>query len=138
MTRLRTSRPKRSVPNHACALGDDSIRSKFCSSGGYGARTPAKRAVTTISSANAPPRSTTVLRPTRRTCLPHGRRCPAGVACARRLGCGSVGVNAEDGPTRGVQGGEQDPLARGEPLGLAIHARREAWTLVELQEADRV
>src|SRR6516162_9283716 len=66
MTRLSTSRPKRSVPNGACALGFDSIRSKFCSSGGTGASTPANRAMPTTTSAKTAPITTTVLRATRR------------------------------------------------------------------------
>ena len=44
MTRLRTSRPSRSVPNHALWLGGASMSSKFGSSGACGAITPAKTA----------------------------------------------------------------------------------------------
>src|SRR5215470_2666266 len=66
MTRLSTSRPKRSVPKKACAPGLASIRSKFCSSGAVGASTPAKSAMPTIASANAAPIATTVLRAARR------------------------------------------------------------------------
>src|SRR5215831_3366145 len=66
ITRLRTSRPNRSVPKRACAPGLASIRSKFCSSGAVGASTPAKSAMPTIASANAAPIATTVLRVARR------------------------------------------------------------------------
>src|SRR2546428_73598 len=80
MTRLRTSRPNRSVPKSAFAPGADSIRSKFCSSGALGARPPAKSAVATITRATSPPRTTTVLRVTRRSCRPlnGSRERPAG------------------------------------------------------------
>src|SRR5438093_833193 len=43
------------------------MRSKFCSSGGCGARTSAPRAMTTIASATTAPTTTTVLRVTRRS-----------------------------------------------------------------------
>src|SRR5215471_13894795 len=66
MTRLSTSRPKRSVPNGACALGFASIRSKFCSSGGTGASTPANSAMPMTTSAKTAPTITTGLRATRR------------------------------------------------------------------------
>src|SRR5256885_15100157 len=71
MTRLKTSRPNRSVPKSAFPPGADSTRSKFCSSGGWGARGSAKTAVTTIRRAKSPPTTTTVLRATRRSCRAH-------------------------------------------------------------------
>src|SRR5262245_5395196 len=42
------------------------MRSKFCSSGVWGARNPGKRAMTTITSATTAPTTTTVLRVSRR------------------------------------------------------------------------
>src|SRR6185369_5610760 len=67
MTRLSTSRPKRSVPKSAWSPGRASMRSKFCSSGGCGARVLAKSAMPTITSAKTAPTTTTVLRATRRS-----------------------------------------------------------------------
>ena len=66
MTRLSTSRPNRSVPNSACIPGLASMRSKFCSSGAWGASIPANSAMTTITSAKTAPTTTTVLRVSRR------------------------------------------------------------------------
>src|SRR6266481_1715916 len=75
MTRLRMSRPKRSVPNHALGPGRASMRSKFGSSGAYGAMAPAKAATPTTTSATSAPATTTPLRVTRRTRRPHRRPC---------------------------------------------------------------
>src|SRR5262245_23324493 len=66
ITRLRTSRPKRSVPSQAWLPGAVSTRSKFCSSGGCGARKSAKAAMARTSSANTVPATTTALRNVRR------------------------------------------------------------------------
>src|SRR4249920_2209392 len=75
MTRLRMSRPKRSVPNHALAPGRASMRSKLGSSGAYGATTGANTAIPTTSIATSAPATTTPLRVTRRTRRPHRRPC---------------------------------------------------------------
>src|SRR5262245_28459452 len=78
ITRLRISRPNRSVANGARQLGRDSIKSKFCSSGGWGARRPAKTATRMIPQAHAPPIRTTALCSTRR----NGRAHRIGAAAA--------------------------------------------------------
>src|SRR5215510_10420297 len=105
MTRLNTSRPKRSVPKGAWRPGGASISSKFCSSGGRGASTPAKRAMAMMPRARTAPATTTALWRVRRSCRLQGVQSratrtvltPSGMTSAARLAgsaaaCQSLGV----------------------------------------------
>src|ERR1700752_1701874 len=80
------------------------MRSKFCSSGGWGASTPAKSAMITIASAKTAPTTTTVLRASRRRPFVRARPPAAG----RRRGdratpSGAALGRTGDGPRAGAR-----------------------------------
>src|SRR5574338_822598 len=149
ITRLSTSRPKRSVPKSACGPGRASIRSKFWSSGLRGAREPANTAITTMRATQSAPPRTTALWVTRRSWRLHRRRCGATVvepstpsvltSTGGTLGAGPPPVKRGASRLRADRDGLH--ISRGPHFPLMSHwygrdmersdvARHQAWAVV--------